>query len=80
MRTVRCSCRRGGCLSMGGVCPGAVGLGEGGCDQGCLTGVSARGGGPGVSASVHAGIHPPWTEFLTYACENITFPQPRCGR
>ena len=27
---------------------------------------------------VHAGIHtplPPWTEFLTHACENITFPQ-----
>ena len=23
---------------------------------------------------------PPWTEFLTHACENITFPQIRCGR
>ena len=21
-----------------------------------------------------------WTEFLTYACENITLPQRRCGR
>ena len=21
------------------------------------------------------GIHPPWTEFLTHASENITFPQ-----
>ena len=29
----------------------------------------------GVSATVHAGIHPLWTEFLTHACENITFPQ-----
>ena len=23
---------------------------------------------------------PPWTEFLTKACENITLPQPRCGQ
>ena len=24
----------------------------------------------------HAGIHTPlWTDFLTHACENITFPQ-----
>ena len=22
---------------------------------------------------------PPWTEFMTHACENITFPQLRCG-
>ena len=36
--------------------------------------VSARG--LGVSA---LGIHPPtlWTEFLTHACENISFPQLR---
>ena len=33
-----------------------------------------------VSVPVHAGIHLPWTEFLTHACENITFPQLRCGR
>ena len=32
----------------------------------------------GVSAPVHDGIHTPtlWTEFLTHACENITFPLP----
>ena len=35
----------------------------------------------GVSVPVHAEIHIPlWTDFLTYACENITFPQLRCGR
>ena len=28
----------------------------------------------GYTYPVHAGI-PPWTEFLTHACENITFPQ-----
>ena len=37
-------------------------------------GVSAR----GVSASLHAGIHtPPWTEWLTDRCKNITFAQLR---
>ena len=30
----------------------------------------------GVSAPVHTGIQLHlWTEFLTHACENITFPQ-----
>ena len=49
----------------GGVCPwgrvSAQGRGV------CLGGVCQR----------NAGIHPPpkWTEFLTHACENITFPQ-----
>ena len=33
----------------------------------------------GVSASVHAGIHPP-VNRITDACENITLPQLRCGR
>ena len=66
MRTVRCL--PGGCLPrgrvcvLGGVCPGGVCLSGGGV---CLParGVSAR--------------HPPGTEFLTHACENITFPQLR---
>ena len=62
----------GGVSPRGGVCP-----------RGCLPrGVSAQ---EGVSAPVHAGIHttpssPLWTEFLTHACENITFPQLRCRR
>ena len=47
----------GGCLRGGGVCLG-----------GCLpAGVSACGPGRGVSARCL------WTEFLTHACENITF-------
>ena len=51
-----------GCLP-GGVCPGSV----------C---VSQHALSRGVSAPVHAGIHSsPWTEFLTHACENITFSQ-----
>ena len=29
---------------------------------------------------MHAMHAPPWTEFLTHTCENITFPQLRCGR
>ena len=48
----------------GGICPGL--------------GVSAQGGVSvrGMSAPVHAGIHPPCGQcFLTHACENITFPQ-----
>ena len=56
----------GGCLLMtdGGVCPGE-----------------------GVSAwevytpcPLHAMIHPPWTEWLTDGCKNITFPQLRLRR
>ena len=48
-----------------GVCLGGVGL---------LGGVSACWG---VSARVGGCIPPPWTEFLTQVCENITFV---CGR
>ena len=32
----------------------------------------------GRVCSMHA--LPPWTEFLTHACENITFQQLRCRR
>ena len=68
MRTVRCSSRMpGGCLPRGAkVYPS-------GClPMGCLpTGVSASGGG-GCTPPL-----PPWTEFLTHGCENITFPQLR---
>ena len=74
MHTFRSSGRRGGVSAQcmlgylpGGVCPSA-------CWDTCWR----------VSAPVHAGIpargclgyNPlPWTEFLTHACENITFPQ-----
>ena len=65
MRTVRCSGRRGG----GGVCLGRE----------CLPrGVSAQGGVCwGCTPPGPRGRHPlpMWTEFLTHACENITFPQ-----
>ena len=53
--------------------------GGGGC---CSGGVSA----PGVCVCVsqHAlrqtPSPPPWTEFLTHACENITLAQLPCGR
>ena len=68
MHTVRCS----GHLR-GGVCLGGC-LSEEGV---CLRGMSAWGG---VSAWwVHTPwtrrqMFPLWTEFLTHACENITFP------
>ena len=62
----------GGCLLQGGLCSG---------------GVSAPGGSSlgGVSASVHAGIHPPEqtpppVNRMTDACKNITLAQLRCGR
>ena len=86
MRSVCCSGRRGGCLPIGGVvCTGGWWVG-GVCPLG---GVCPRGVSPSlywagvVSAPVQAGIHTPpphWTKFLTHACENITFPQLRCGR
>ena len=52
------------------VCPGSV------CPGGCLPrGVCLpRGCLPSRSRGVSA-RHPPWTEFVTHACENITFPQ-----
>ena len=68
----------GGCLPRGVCLPGGV------CPGGCLPRevyVSQHALGKGVSAPVHVGIHTPlWTDFLTHACENITFPQLRCGR
>ena len=65
-------CLPGGCLPTGGVCLGDV------CSGGVSSqmGVSAR----GVCVSQHALRQTPqplWTEFLTHACENITFPQLR---
>ena len=50
-----------GCL-LGGVCLGVGGV--------CSTGGLSR------EVSAQEGIHLPlWREFLTHACENITFPQ-----
>ena len=40
----------------------------------CLVGLSAQGVGVCQDGCVHL---PLWTEFLTHACENITFPQLR---
>ena len=76
MHTVRCGgCR--GCLPRGvsawGCLPGGVYPSmhwAGGY-------VSQHALGRGLSAPVHAEIHPSWTEFLTHTCENITFPQLR---
>ena len=74
MRTVRCSCRRGG----GGM-TGGWGCLPGGClPGGCLTreGVSAHGGG---GCLPREGCLPQcmlgYTKFLTHTCENITFLQ-----
>ena len=67
MRTVRCS----GHLGWGMCMPGGEGVMS---VQGVSAwGVSARGGSVSEQAM---GQRPPfWTEFLTHACENITFPQ-----
>ena len=57
-----------------GVCPG-------GCLPGGVQGVSAEGVHPQQKPPGHTPLFiacwdtPPWTEFLTHACENITFPQ-----
>ena len=75
--------------SGGGVCLGVSALGGGVCLEVSAQGDVCPGGcmypsmhwARGVSVPVHAEIHIPlWTDFLTYACENITFPQLRCGR
>ena len=95
-RVCVCVCAQGVSAQGGGVCPGRGCLpreglpAQGVCIQeGCLPGgylpQFMLGDTPlcvsgGMSAPVHAGIHPPWTEFLTHAYENITFPQLRCGR
>ena len=67
MRTVRCSSRLPGLSVQGGVCPGGVCPGwgvvcSGGCLPQCMLGHTSP---------------PLWTEFLTRACEDITFPKLR---
>ena len=52
--------------------------GGGVCAQGCLPrGCLPRGCLPGgvYIPACNGADEPPWTEFLTHACENITFPQ-----
>ena len=64
MRTVRCSGRLGGDVCLGGCLRGGM----------SARGASAKGG------CLPGGVHLPHllrTEFLTHACENITFPQLR---
>ena len=83
------------CLVWGGVClirgwgalvPGGSALFGGGSGPGggvgLLWGGSAPGEGGGVSqhALRQTPSPPPWTEFFTHACENITLAQLRCGR
>ena len=65
-------CRGGGGVCLGGVCPGRGCLPRGRVSaRGCLAGDVCLGGGCLPRGGVHL---PPWTEFLTHACENITFP------
>ena len=52
----------------GGVYPRGVCLPGGGLPRGCL---------PNLSGGGACQTRPLWTEFLTHACENITFPQLR---
>ena len=93
MRTVCCSGHwgdvwPGGCLVWLGCLPRGVSAQGISVWGDVCPGSSVQGGvfhpalGDGVSAPVHAGIHtlPLWTEFLTHACENITFPQLCFGR
>ena len=84
MRTVRYSGRLGGGEGVG-VCPGGVSawgcLPRGVCVSVCLGSICPGGWvclSGGVCPSMQWGRHhprPPWTEFLTHACKNITFPQ-----
>ena len=83
---VGCVCPGGVYPGLGGVCPGggrglhrgmsAWGMSAYGVSAQWVSawGVSTQEG--GVYPSMQWGRHPLlWTEFLTHACENITFPQ-----
>ena len=59
----------GGCLPKGVPAWGGC-LGGGACLGGCLPGGGVLSRGGRVYTSPHL-----WTEFLTHACVNITFPQ-----
>ena len=68
-----------GCLPGGGWClPRGVSAQRGVCPEGCLPrGVSAQRGVCWGEGFCLGGTPSLWTKFLTYACENITFPQLR---
>ena len=71
MRTVRCIDRLGGVSTQGGVCLVGVSAWGDVCLEGvCLEGVCVG----DVSAQGMYTTLTLWTEFLTHACENITFP------
>ena len=55
----------GGVSAQGGVCPGGWCLPREGVCLACLPG----------GCLPRQTLPPLWTEFLTHACENITFPQ-----
>ena len=64
------SAPRGGVCSWGGVSAlGGCLLPGGAWYRGCIP-----------SCTEADTLLPPWTEFLTHACENITLAQLRCGR
>ena len=60
-----------GCACLGCACRGHVSPG-GACIPGERACPGGQGACPGSMYPTHA---PLWTEFLTHACENITFPQ-----
>ena len=71
MRTVRYSGRQEGVAAQGSVYPSMHWAG------GCVyTSMHWVGGLPQCMLGY---TPPPWTELLIHACENITFPQLRCG-
>ena len=87
IRTVRCSSHL-----LGGGCLPSRESAQGGCLPGTSTQGGLPGGVSAQEVSAHGCISPgrcladvphptphppPWTEFLTHACENITFPQLR---
>ena len=84
------------CIPVGCVPSAAVAVGGVCLPGGCITACTGRGVSAPVHAGIQRGVSakgclpqctlgytpptPLWTEFLTHACENITFPQLRCGR
>ena len=70
MRAFCCSGCRGGVSAQGVVCPGG-----GVCPGHVCPGGAVCLGGVYLGGVCLGGVHHPRTEFLTDACESITFPQ-----